>query len=69
MPNTLCVNTGENATAKLLELELDPNETQVIGSAELYYHHSVLKEIDDITDGIGKKYCWFEILSLDVASL
>ena len=54
MPNTLCVNTGENATAKLLELELDPNETQVIGSAELYYHHSVLKEIDDITDGIGK---------------
>jgi len=53
LPNTLCVNTGENATAKLLELELDPNETQVIGSAELYYHHSVLKEIDDITDGIG----------------
>ena len=50
--NTVCVGAGMNATEVLLNGSYS-NETHVISSAEQYYHHSVLKEIDDISYGIG----------------
>ena len=51
--NTVCVGAGENATQVLLDGGY-PNDTQVIGSAEHYFLHSVLKEKEDIFDGIGE---------------
>ena len=53
--NTVCVGAGENATQVLLNGSYPPG-TQVIGSAEHYFLHSVLKEKVDIFDGIGTTY-------------
>ena len=52
LDNTICVDAGSNATEILLNGSF-PDGTQVIGSAELYFVHSVLKEKPNIDDGIG----------------
>ena len=52
LENTVCIASGLNATQVLLNGSFPP-ETQVIGSAEQYFVHSVLKEKSDIFDGIG----------------
>ena len=48
--NTVCIASGENATEVLTNYSAG---TQVIGSAEQYFLYSVLKEKENITDGIG----------------
>ena len=52
LDNTVCVGAGVNVTEVLLNGSY-PADTQVIGSAEHYFLHSVLKEKEDIFDGIG----------------
>ena len=52
LDNTVCVGAGVNVTEVLLNGSY-PEGTQVIGSAEHYFLHSVLKEKEDIFDGIG----------------
>lgn len=52
LENTVCISAGANATEVLLNGSFAP-DTQVIGSAEQYFLHTVLKEKHDIFDGIG----------------
>ena len=53
LDNTVCVAAGLNATQVLINGSY-PEGTEVIGSAEQYFVHSVLKSKNDINDGIGK---------------
>lgn len=50
LENTVCINAGENATQVLLDY---PDGYRPVGSAEQYFLQNVLKEAEDINDGIG----------------
>ena len=50
LENTVCINAGENASQILLDY---PEGYRPVGSAEQYFLQNVLKEAEDINDGIG----------------